>query len=61
MEQARAQEEQIRQESGASVTFHYYDAGHAFHNDTNKLGTYSPEDAETAWSRTVAFLREQLA
>ena len=41
--------------------FHYYDAGHAFHNDTNKLGTYSREDAETAWSRTVAFLREQLA
>jgi carboxymethylenebutenolidase len=54
---ARAQQEQIRRESGAEVEFHFYDAGHAFHNDTNKLGTYSPEDAATAWRRTVKFLR----
>jgi carboxymethylenebutenolidase len=39
---AKAQAEQIRGESGAEVEFHFYDAGHAFHNDTNKLGTYSP-------------------
>lgn len=58
---ARAQAEQIRQESGASVEFHFYDAGHAFHNDTDALGTYSPEDARTAWSRTVAFLRTHLS
>ncbi len=37
-DQARAQEQQIREESGAEVT-HYYDAGHAFHNDTNKMST----------------------
>ncbi len=60
-DQARAQEQQIREESGASVTFHYYDAGHAFHNDTDALGTYSPDDAGLAWQRTVDFLREQLA
>jgi len=57
---ARAQEQQIRTESGAEVAFHFYDAGHAFHNDTNALGTYSPEDARLAWSRTVDFLRDRV-
>ena len=57
---AKAQEEQIRSESGAPVEFHFYDAGHAFHNDEDKLGTYSESDAKTAWSRTVAFLHAQL-
>jgi carboxymethylenebutenolidase len=56
-EQARAQEAQIRAESGASVEFHFYDAGHAFHNDTDALGTYSEGDATLAWNRTLAFLR----
>ncbi|MCW2608343.1 MAG: carboxymethylenebutenolidase [Frankiales bacterium] len=60
-DQARAQEQQIRTESGADVTFHYYDAAHAFHNDENTLGTYSKADAELAWSRTVAFLKEKLS
>ena len=57
---AREQAEQIRRESGAEVEFHFYDAGHAFHNDTNKLGTYSEQDARTAWSRTVEFLRARV-
>ena len=57
---ARAQAEQIRRESGAEVEFHFYDAGHAFHNDTDKLGTYSPADAATAWTRTVEFLRAKV-
>ena len=48
-------------ESGADVDFHYYDAGHAFHNDTNKLGTYDAESARLAWERTVGFLKEKLA
>jgi len=60
-EDARQQEQQIRSESSSSsVQFHYYDAGHAFHNDTNALGTYSSEAATQAWLRAVAFLREQL-
>jgi carboxymethylenebutenolidase len=59
-DQARAQEQQIRSESGADVTFHYYPAGHAFHNDTNALGTYDEASATLAWSRTVDFLRAQL-
>ena len=57
---AKAQAEQIRSESGAEVEFHFYDAAHAFHNDTNKLGTYSPDDAALAWSRTVDFLRSKV-
>ncbi len=57
---ARAQEQQIRTESGADVTFHFYDAAHAFHNDQNPLGTYSPDDATLAWSRTVSFLKDTL-
>jgi len=57
---ARQQAEQIRRESGAEVEFHFYPAGHAFHNDTNKLGTYDAEQAQLAWSRTVDFLRSRL-
>lgn len=60
VEQARAQEQKIRTESGAEVEFFYYDAAHAFHNDENLLGTFSAADAELAWSRTVAFLKTNL-
>lgn len=60
IDDARRQEEQIRSESGAAVHFHTYPAGHAFHNDTDKLGTYDAEQAQLAWSRTVEFLRAQL-
>lgn len=42
------------------MEFFFYDAGHAFHNDTNALGTYSEGDAATAWRRTVEFLRSTL-
>jgi carboxymethylenebutenolidase len=57
---AKAQEKQIRDESGAAVEFFYYPAGHAFHNDTNKLGTYDPESAGKAWSRSIEFLHSKL-
>ncbi len=60
VEQAQQQEEQIRYESGAEVTFYYYPAGHAFHNDRDRLGTYDPDSAALAWSRTVAFLRQRV-
>jgi carboxymethylenebutenolidase len=59
-ESARALEEQIRSETGAEVTFYYYPAGHAFHNDENLLGTYDPDNARLAWQRTVDFLHKQL-
>ena len=59
-EQARAQEQQIAQESGAAVEFFYYPAGHAFHNDDDLLGTYDEASARLAWTRTVDFLRATL-
>jgi len=42
------------------VTFHSYDARHSFFNE-RMSGVYSPENAELAWERTVAFLNETLA
>ena len=61
VEQAQAQEVQIRTESGADVQFYYYPAGHAFHNDENKLGTYDEQSAAAAWSRCVDFLTSHLS
>ena len=61
VEDARQQEQQIREESGAEVEFFYYPAGHAFHNDTNAIGTYDEENAKLAWRRTVEFLRSKLS
>ncbi len=61
VDQAKAQEEQIRSESGAQVQFHYYAAGHAFHNDENPMGTYSPDDAALAWKRAVDFLKKNVS
>ena len=60
VDQARAQEAQIREESGAEVEFFYYPAGHAFHNDRDKMGTYDAESATSAWTRTVDFLRTKV-
>ncbi|MGL3807391.1 dienelactone hydrolase family protein [Paeniglutamicibacter sp. R2-26] len=57
---ARAQEQRIREESGADVTFYYYDAPHAFHNDENPVGNYRPEQARLAWGRAVDFLKRNI-
>jgi len=61
VEDAKALENEMR-EAGARVSFQFYEnQGHAFFNDTNRLGTYDEEAAELAWERTVSFLREALA
>lgn len=60
-EQARAQEEQIREQSGANVKYYFYDAKHAFHNDENTAGNYDPEQAVIAWERAVGFLQDKVA
>jgi carboxymethylenebutenolidase len=47
--------------AGVDAEFVFHDgSGHAFFNDTNRLGTYDPDAAERAWERTVEFLRENL-
>lgn len=60
VDQARAQEEQIRSESGAPVEFFYYPAGHAFHNDEDTAGTYDAACAAQAWERSLAFLTAEV-
>lgn len=60
VEDARQQEQQIREESGADVEYFYYDAPHAFHNDENPQGNYRPEAAALAWDRAVSFLKEKV-
>jgi carboxymethylenebutenolidase len=60
LEDANKLESELRN-AGVETTFHYYDgAGHAFFNDTNRLGTYDKAHAETSWERTVSFLRAAL-
>jgi carboxymethylenebutenolidase len=59
-DEAKALEAELR-DAGAEVTFHYYaDAGHAFFNDTDRIGTYDPEAAQLSWERSVSFLRKAL-
>ena len=50
----------IETESGRRPEMHFYDAGHAFFNDENLIGTYSPADAEMAWGRTIEFLHARV-
>jgi carboxymethylenebutenolidase len=45
---------------GTPHEFHRYDAKHAFLNPGG-LGNYHPEHAETAWKRSVDFLKRTLA
>jgi carboxymethylenebutenolidase len=61
IEDAKRLESELK-DAGVDTTFHYYEgAGHAFVNDTNRLGTHDPELAQLAWGRTVDFLRSALA
>lgn len=50
----------IERQSGTRPTMHTYAAGHAFLNDANPSGTYSPAQAEIAWQRTLDFLHTHL-
>jgi carboxymethylenebutenolidase len=60
VEDARSLETELR-DAGADVTFHYYEgAGHAFFNDTNRLGTFDATHAQVSWERTLSFLRAAL-
>lgn len=57
---ARALMARIEEASGHAPELHVYDAGHAFFNDENLIGTYSPADAELAWGRTLEFLHARV-
>ncbi len=45
---------------GVRAESYFYDAGHAFFNDTRAV-VYHPEAAALAWTRTLAFLKQSLA
>jgi carboxymethylenebutenolidase len=57
---AQALETELR-DAGVATTFEFYEgAGHAFFNDTNRLGTYDAQAAALSWGRTIAFLYDHL-
>jgi carboxymethylenebutenolidase len=61
LDESKALEQEMRG-AGVDIRSHTYDGvGHAFFNDTNRLGTYDREAADLAWQRTVEFLRAALA
>jgi carboxymethylenebutenolidase len=61
VDDAKALEAEMR-DAGVDVEFEFHDGvGHAFFNDTNRLGTYDPQAAERSWNRTVEFLRSNLS
>jgi carboxymethylenebutenolidase len=45
--------------AGKRIEAHFYDADHAFFNDT-RPEVYDPKSAELAWQRTLEFLRRTL-
>ncbi|HWH10052.1 MAG TPA: dienelactone hydrolase family protein [Solirubrobacteraceae bacterium] len=48
--------------AGVEAEFVFYEgAGHAFFNDTNRLGTYDPDAAARAWRRSVEFISENVS
>ncbi len=56
---ARHLVEQIRA-AGGEIEAHFYDAGHAFFNDT-RPPVYDQGAAQLAWERTLTFLRKHLS
>lgn len=46
--------------TGVRAETYFYDAGHAFFNDTRAV-VYNPDAASLAWTRTLAFLWQSLA
>jgi carboxymethylenebutenolidase len=61
VEAAKELESELR-DAGVDVDFELYEgAGHAFFNDTNRLGTFDEQARDASWDRTVSFLRSALA
>jgi carboxymethylenebutenolidase len=61
VDDAKALGREIAEASDHPVEFEYYEGqGHAFFNDTNRLGTYDADAAQQSWRRTVDFLRSNI-
>ena len=61
VDDAKALEQELR-DAGVHARFEFYEgAGHAFFNDTDRLGTHDAEHARRSWERTISFFREHLA
>jgi carboxymethylenebutenolidase len=61
VEDAKQLEKELN-EAGADAEFDFYEgAGHAFFNDTDRLGTYDEGKAKEAWSKTIDFFKRHLA
>jgi len=61
VDDANALEKEISDATDNPVDFQFYEGqGHAFFNDTNRLGTYNKEAADQSWERTIGFLRSNL-
>jgi carboxymethylenebutenolidase len=59
-EDAKALQQEL-QAAGVDAAFEFYEgAGHAFANEHDRLGTYHPEHAASAWTKTVDFLKRHL-
>ena len=52
--------EQRLRAMGKDVSFTIHDAGHAFMNETDALGSYDPELRARVWPEVVGFLHERL-
>jgi Dienelactone hydrolase and related enzymes len=57
--QARALVKKFKS-AGKSIDAYFYDADHAFFNDT-RPEVYNPDAANLAWTRSLAFLRTHLS
>jgi len=58
-EKAQATEKALK-DAGKTIEVRYYDADHAFFNDT-RPEVYSKDCADEAWMRSVAFLKRNLS
>lgn len=60
IEAAQALEAELRN-AGVCARFELYPgAGHAFFDDTDRLGTYDPRAGQRSWESTIAFLHQEL-
>ena len=60
IEDARAAFDRLSNRSGATTELHEYEAGHAFFNDEDLIGTYDAEAAAVAWERATTFLANRI-